>query len=132
MRQTLIKLAFIATLAGCGGTGPAGPPGATGATGATGSGYDASRDDIECRSTTVPVSTVYVMAGCSSVDDVPVSGGCSLSSASADVKLVIDTPIGWESSRTQVAGWSCAWEPDGQGNVDAVEATATMCCIKHA
>jgi hypothetical protein len=131
MKQTLIKLAFIVTFAGCGGTGPAGPPGATGATGATGSGYDASRDDIECRSTTLPVDNVYVSAYCSNVDDVPVSGGCSLPPGGAGVRLVTDTAVSWEASKTQAAGWSCAWEPDGVGFNGAVEATATICCIKH-
>jgi hypothetical protein len=127
MRMLIVfGVALLGAVTAC-SSAQAGSPGTTNAGDVT---YT-SRQQVECYSSIMTEDQVEVSATCKNVEDLPLSGGCSLTGWApdtlADAALAVNGPWGWNAT-ADPAEWSCGWVRGGS-LVSIPGAQATICCI---
>ena len=140
--KRLLAFALTLALCACGGSagpegpqgqqGPAGPQGpqglngADGGTGPAGGGYYTSRNTVYCNTVAMAAGDTFVIASCNNLQDLPLSGGCSLPYGTLPVTNSI--PVYWDSAAagSSAAGWLCSWTGT---NAAQYGASATICCV---
>lgn len=115
-----------------GPTGPEGPMGPTGLQGPQGGGLYTQRDDLYCRKATEAAVDIgnkaRVEVACDDVDDLPLSGGCSVNDNR--VRLIESTQRLFDNAGVPGA-WRCAWSFDAGATVPAsLGVEAFVCCVR--
>jgi hypothetical protein len=114
--------------------------GVKGDVGLTGGGIYTSRNDVYCDTVSMPNNpAVYrVTATCRTVSDLPLTGWCDLVSsllpAATKATLILEGqgPTNWQGAGgADKADWSCSWANASNSYVNAVGATASICCVSN-